>query len=92
MMDDASAMESIRLLAGSLRALNQQAVREYTPVTETILRTRSRDVGHIERTLDGLLSFCRHEPVLQLYTSLCRHYFPIDPSATVDYINAHRDM
>ena len=91
MSDYTNMLESISALAGSLRGINQQAVREYTPIVETILRSRSRDARHIEHTLDGLLDFCGHEPVLQLYKKLCRHYLPINPAATADYIYAYRD-
>jgi len=40
----------------------------------------------------ALLDFCGHAPTLQLYRRLCRHYFDIDPVATVSYINAYREM
>jgi hypothetical protein len=78
-------------LARDLRDLQQQAAQQYKPVVDTILLTRSRDTQHIEQTLDGLLDFCGHEPVLQLYKKLCRHYWDIDPAATADYINAYRE-
>ena len=77
-------------LARSLRDLQQQAALQYEPVVDDILRTRSRDTRHIEHTLDGLLGFCGHEPMLRLYKNLCRHYWVIDPAATADYINAYR--
>ncbi len=70
--------ESIKGLAESLQALNHQAVQAYTPIVDAILRSRSRDDHHIEHTLDGLLSFCCHEPALQLYKKLCRHYYFIN--------------
>ena len=88
----AATLESFRGLAASLQGLNQQAVREYAPIVEAILRSRSRDVRHIEHTLDGLLGFCGHEPALRLYRSLCRHYFAIDPVATAEYVHAYREM
>ena len=89
MNDD--AMQAIRTLAGSLRDLQRQAAQQYLPVVDDILRTRSRDTQHIEHTLDGLLDFCGHEPVLQLYKKLCRYYWDIDPAATADYVNAYRE-
>ena len=85
-------LQSITGLAASLQALNQQAVELYTPIIESILRSRSRDTHHIEHTLDGLLGFCGHDPALVLYKKLCRHYWNIDPAATAAYINAYRDM
>lgn len=85
-------LQSLKGFAESLRSLNQQAVREYTPIVEDILRTRSHDINHVEHTLDGLLSFCGYEPALVLFKKLCRHYWEIDPVATAAHINAYRDM
>ena len=78
-------------LVGAVHDLQERAAKEYKPVVDDILRIRSRDTQHIEHTLDGLLDFCGHEPVLQLYKKLCRHYWDIDPAATADYINAYRE-
>lgn len=83
-------IESIADLAASIHSINQQAVREYTPLVEAILRTRSHDKCHIEHTLDGLLDFCGYEPATQLYRRLCRHYWDIDPAATAFYVEAYR--
>lgn len=90
-MSDDDAMQAIRSLAGSLRDLERQAAQIYLPVIDDILHTRCRDTRHIEHTLDGLLGFCGHEPVLQLFKTLCRYYWAIDPEATADYINAYRE-
>ena len=90
-MSDYDVMQAIRTLAGSMRDLQRQAAQQYLPVVDDILRTRSRDTKHIEHTLDGLLDFCGHEPVLQLYKKLSRHYWDIDPAATADYVNAYRE-
>jgi hypothetical protein len=77
-------------LARGVRDLQQQAAQQYQPVVDEILRTGCRDTAHIERTLDGLLDFCGHEPVLAMYKQLCRHYLAIDPAATADYVHAYR--
>ena len=82
--------DGIAQLAAEIAAINQQAVREYAPLVETILRTRSPDKRHIEQTLDGLLSFCGFAPALDLYRRLCRHYWEIDPAATALYVDAYR--
>lgn len=88
----AGMLASIKGLAANLQALNQAAVREYTPIIEAILLSGSRDARHIEHTLDGLLSFCGYEPALQLYKKLCRHYFAINPAATAEYVHVYREM
>lgn len=91
MRDYDALCKAIGSLVGSMRALQQQAARQYQPVVDDILRTRSRDIRHIEHTLDRLLDFCGYEPVLRMYKQLCRHYWPIDPAATAYYINAYRE-
>lgn len=83
--------QNIAALAGEMQRLQHQAAELYRPVVEDLLRARSRDVAAIERTLDGLLDFCSHEPVLQLFKNLCRHYWEIDPVATANYIQAYRE-
>jgi hypothetical protein len=83
--------QTIIELARSVRDLQQQAAQQYRPVVDEILRTGSCDAMHIERTLDGLLDFCGHEPVLAMYKQLCRHYLAMDPAATADYVNAYRE-
>lgn len=78
-------------LVGSVRELGQRAALQYRPVVDDIVRSGSRDAQHIERTLDGLLDFCGHEPMVLMYRELCRHYWQIDPAATAFYINAYRE-
>ena len=56
-------------LVRSLCDLDKRATREYRPVVEDILRTGSRDTQHIEHTLDHMLDFCGHEPMLDLKES-----------------------
>ena len=92
MSDDDDLFQSLSGIAESLPTLNRQAVREYTPIVEAILRSRNRDTRHIEHTLDGLLDFCGDEPALVLYKQLCRHYWEIDPVATAFHVHAYREL
>jgi hypothetical protein len=91
-MSNGDAIEGgLDALVGQLQRLQLQAAEQYQPVVDALVRTGSRDVQQIERTLDGLLDFCGHAPVLQMYRRLCRHYWDIDPTATADYVKAYRD-
>jgi len=92
MSEYSELLESIKGLAQGLGAINQQAVREYAPIVDHIVRTRSQDVRHIEHTLDGLLDFCGHEPALRHFRKLCRYYWELNPVSTAGYINAYRDL
>jgi hypothetical protein len=78
-------------LVRAVGELQQCAEQEYRPVVDAILGTGSRDAAHIERTLDGLLDFCGHEPVVAMFKQLCRHYGTFDPAAAADYVIAYRE-
>ena len=52
-------LNSLTALGGRLTEIHQEAVAQYTPVVEDILRSGSRDVRAIEQALDGLLDFSR---------------------------------
>lgn len=90
MKPEDSTTKAIVDLVRDVRKLQHRAAKEYQPVVDAILRAGSRDAEHIERTLDGLLDFCGHEPVLAMYKQLCRHYGAFDPTAAADYVNAYR--
>ena len=85
-------VETIGELLESRSAIVRQAVAEYAPVVDSIVRTQSKDIHHIEHTLDGLLDFCFDPAALLMFKKLCRHYYFIDPAATADYIRFYREM
>ena len=90
-MSDADAIAGgLDALVGPLQRLQLQAAQQYRPEVDALVRSGSRDVQQIEHTLDGMLDFCGHAPVLELYRRLCRHYWDIDPAATADYVKAYR--
>jgi hypothetical protein len=84
--------DGVFAIAQSIQLLKQRALIEYQPIVEGIVGSASRDVQWIEHTLDGLLSFGGHAPVLALFKRLCRHYWTIDPEATKDYVDAYLEM
>jgi hypothetical protein len=91
MKSDDKQNQVILDLVRSMRDIERRAATQYRPVVDDILRTGSRDVQHIEHTLDGLLDFCGHAPVVLLYRQLCRHYWQIDKAATALHVNAYRE-
>ena len=90
-MRDDHPPQAILDLVDSMRELEQRAALQYRPVVDDIVRSNSRDALHIEHTLDGLLDFCGHEPVVLMYRQLCLHYWQFDQVATAFYINAYRE-
>lgn len=79
-------------LVKGAQKLARVAVQQYSAEVEAILKAQSRDSRRIERCLDGMLDFCFDDEVLVLYKKLCRHYFDIDPEATVSYVHIYQEM
>ena len=82
----------IRALAATLHDLHRQQVAALTPIVQRVIRTRSRDAGEIEHTLDHLLDCACIPEGLALFRTLCRYYFTLNPTATASYVGAYRDM
>ena len=91
MKPDDAPPQAILDLVRSMRDLEQRAAQQHRPVVDDILRSGSCDAKHIEHTLDGLLDFCGHEPVVLMYRQLCRHYWQIDPAAAAYYVKTYRE-
>ena len=85
-------LQSLAGMAKQMQGLSRLAVRQYTPVVENIIHIRSRDINHIELTLDRLLDFCWDDAGLALFKRLCRYYWDIDPAATARQIQAYREL
>lgn len=64
------SISEIEPMVKQLQRLQLQAAQQYQPVEDALLRTGSRDVQQIEHMLEGLLDFCSHAPVLEMYPAL----------------------
>jgi len=82
----------IKELAKKVDELAVLANRQFTIELNTIVEGRIKDQKTIENLLDRMLDFAFNDDVLLLYKKLCRYYLPINPEATVSYIDAYRDL
>lgn len=87
----AQLAEVMRLTA-EVQRLREQGIEALAPVVQDLVRSRSRDVQRIEHTLDQLLDVACLPEGLALFKTLCRHYWTLDPQATVDYVNIYREL
>ena len=79
-------------LAKACSGLQEQALRRCGLEVDVIIRTGSRDVRLIERTLDGLLDIVDTADALCLFKRLCRHYWTFDKVAAAEYVMIYRDI
>lgn len=89
MEKDEEYKEFVKEIASHIRALNDMAVREYTPLVDDICsRVASRN--EVEGMLDYLFDFAGNDKILLLYRRVCRHYFQIYPESIAWYIMEYR--
>ena len=89
---DDSEFAKIHSLAASVHAIHRQRVALLSPIAQTLIDTRSRNVKEIEHTLDHLLDCACIPEGLASFKALCRYYYPINPTATTSYVHAYREM
>jgi len=95
-MEDEKSFEefcnNIQKIIKSSEGIYKLAVQEYTPLVDTIIESKSKDSGRIEKLLDDLLSCACDEQILILFKRLCRYYYFINHEAVIFYVNAYRKM
>lgn len=85
-------VNSISKLAEVHQNLGKQAFVVYKIEVENLIRSKATNKNRIEHLLDGMLSFCFEEDMLQLYKQLCKYFYAINPAATIYHVYAYRDM
>lgn len=89
MEKDSEYEDFVRELGSRFKALNDMAVREYTPLVDDIC-SRIAPRNEVERLLDYLFDFAGNDQVLLLYRRVCRHYFQIYLESIAFYIMEYR--
>lgn len=87
----AQLLAAVSGIVDGLRRVHADAVDAYRSEVEAIIQAGSRDVDHIEHTLDRLLAFCGDDAALALFKRLCRYYWDLDPEATARHVLAYRE-
>lgn len=87
-----SSDDNFQLMGQQLTALFRQAIHTANVEVDGLIQRGERDRACIDHQLDHMLGFCCDPEMLAVFKRLCRYYFTIDPVATVEHINAYRDM
>jgi hypothetical protein len=84
--------DNLDQLAGQMVALFRQAVPLANLEVDAIIQSGEQDTQRIEHQLDHVLDFCCDPDMLVVFKRLCRYYFDIDPVATIEHVQAYREM
>jgi len=91
-LQNSMRLDPILTLAHTANELHHQAAANCAPMVRDMIQSRTQDHQQIEHMLDRLLDCACIPDGLSLFRSLCRCYFPINPAATANYVNAYREM
>ena len=84
--------DKLHQLAGQMVALFRQAVPLANAEVDAIIQSGEQGTQRIEHLLDHMLDFCCDPDMLVVFKRLCRYYYGMDPVATLEHIQAYREM
>lgn len=84
--------DKLHQLAGQMVTLFRQAVPLANAEVDAIIQNGEQGTQRIEHQLDHMLDFCCDPEMLLVFKRLCRYYFDIAPVATIEHIQAYREM
>ena len=78
--------ETIDFIVESIKSINRQAFLMYKPIVEDICSGRTVGVKELENVLDGLVSACLSDEMLNLFKQVCRKFYYQYPEIITDYV------
>lgn len=76
----------------SIQQLYEQAFMFYSPIVEELCNRKDVLQKELEYELDGMLSFCQSEDVLNLFKILCKKFYKKYPEVIASYIMAYKEL
>lgn len=80
-----SMEEIINIILESMKSLNRQAFSVYKPIVDEICSGRAVEEKELENVLDGLVSVCMSDEMLDLFKRVCRKFYYQYPEIITDY-------
>ena len=84
--------ETIDFIVKSVKSINRQALLVYKPIVEDICSGRTVGVKELENVLDGLVSACLSDEILNLFKQVCRKFYNQYPEIITDYVMFYNEM
>ena len=85
-------IESIKPIAREMQLLSKRAVKEYTPIVNSILAGLISDEEEIAHVMDYMLDFAWAPDMQQLFYRLCKGIQPEYPELVADYLRYYQEM
>ena len=90
MQEDKEA--NLNTIVESIKNVNKQALLVYEPIVDEICSGRIVERKELENILDGLVSVCISDEMLDLFKKVCRKFYYQYPEIITDYFMFYREM
>lgn len=91
-LDDTKGFYEIKALAENIAKLCEQAFIIYKPIVDEICSGRKVEHKELEDVLDGLVSMCISDDMLNLFKRVCRRFYDQYPEIIADYVLFFKEM
>lgn len=76
----------------SIKNVNKQALSVYKPLVDEVCSGRIVEEKELENILDGLVSMCISDEMVNLYKRVCKKFYNQYPEIIADYVMFYKEM
>lgn len=90
--ENLGAFCEIKKIAESIKSISESAFSIYKPIVEDICSRKTVSEKELEKVLDGLLSLCISDKMLDLFKQVGRRFYNQYPEIITDYVMFYKEM
>lgn len=90
--EDINGLYEIKALAESIKNISESAFLIYKPIVEDFCARKTVSERELENVLDGLLSVCISDKILDLFKQVGRRFYNQYPEIIIDYVMFYKEM
>lgn len=90
--EEINGFSEVKVLAESIKNLSKSAFLIYKPMVDDICSRRTVSEKELEHILDGLLSMCISDKMLDLFKQVGRRFYHQYPEIITDYVMFYKEM
>lgn len=90
--EDINGLCEIKKIAKSIKSISESAFSIYKLIVEDICARKAVSEKELEEVLDGLLSLCISDKMLNLFKQVGRNFYDRYPEIITDYVMFYKEM
>lgn len=90
--EDINGFREIRAITENIKEISESAFLLYKPIVDDICSRKAVSEKELEEVLDGLLSVCISDKMLDLFKQVGRKFYNRYPEIITDYVMFYKEM